>query len=74
MAIVNMPQSNRIQLKVQTGLSGTGAPVYALRNFYNVKPAASDDSMYAVGVNLAGLQKDTLVAISTIATANLVEQ
>ena len=74
MAVVKVPQSNRIQLKVQTGISASGAPVYAYRNLNNVKTSAPDESMYDVATSLATLQSRTLVAISTVATSNLVEE
>lgn len=74
MAIVNMPQDARVQLKVQTGLSASGAPVYATRSFNNVKASAPDANLYAVALQLGGLQSHTLTAISKVETSSLIEQ
>lgn len=74
MAIVNMPQSSTLSLRVQTGIGTTGAPVYKNVNFNSLKPSAVDDSAYTVAQALSGLQKHTLVAINRVDTANLIEQ
>lgn len=73
MAIISMPQAKRLQIKVQTGYGTSGAAIYSLRNFYNVKPAAAAADLYAVGQSLAGLQSHTASAILTVATDNLTD-
>jgi len=40
MAVVKVPQSGKVVLKVQTGVSATGSPVYRLRTFANIRPGA----------------------------------
>ncbi|KYZ76471.1 hypothetical protein AXX12_08545 [Anaerosporomusa subterranea] len=74
MAIVNMPQAARLQIKVQTGLNASGAPVYRVRSLQNLKNGTVDDSVYAVAQGLASLQQHTVVAISRQDDANLIDQ
>jgi hypothetical protein len=74
MAIVKMPQSATLGLRVQTGVGATGAPVYKNVNFNSLKSDAVDDSTHAIAQALSGLQKHTLVAINLVETANLIEQ
>lgn len=74
MAVVKMPQAARLQIKVQTGISTTGAPVYRVRSLQNLKTDAADDSVYAIAQGLGGLQEHTVVAISRQDDANLMEE
>ncbi|MDU4962151.1 MAG: DUF1659 domain-containing protein [Sporomusaceae bacterium] len=74
MAIVNIPQASRLQIKVQTGLNANGAPVLRVRSLQNLKPAAADAAVYAVAQGLAGLQQHSLIAVSRQNDANLVEE
>lgn len=61
MAVVKMPQSGKVILKVQTGVNASGSPTYRLRTFTNVKSDAADGDVFAVAQGLAGLQQHTLV-------------
>lgn len=61
MAVVKMPQSGKMILKVQTGVNASGNPVLRLRTFTNIKSSAADAEVFAVAQGLAGLQKHTLV-------------
>ncbi len=74
MAVVKMPQSGKLVLKVQTGVSATGNPVYRARTFANVKAGATDSDVFAVAESLAGLQKYTLVDVVRQDLGNLVNQ
>lgn len=74
MAVVKMPQSGKLVLKVQTGVSTNGNPVYRARTFANIKPGAPDSDVFAVAEGLAGLQKHTLVDIVRQDLNNLVSQ
>lgn len=74
MAVVSMPQASRLQIKVQTGLNASGAPVYRVRSLQNLKPAAADDAVYAVAQGLGSLQQHGVIAVSRQDGANLVEQ
>lgn len=74
MAVVNMPQAARLQIKVQTGINASGAPVYRVRTMQNLKNAADDASVYAVAQGLASLQQHALTAISRQDDSSLIEQ
>ena len=74
MAVVKMPQSGKVVLKVQTGLSATGTPVYRLRTFANVKPNAADADVHAVAQGMASLQKHALVDIVRQDIGNLINE
>jgi len=74
MAVVKVPQSVKLVLKVQTGVNASGDPVYRSRTFANVKAAAADSDVFAVAEGLAGLQKNTLVDIVRQDLNNLVNQ
>lgn len=74
MAIVKVPQSSKLLLKVQTGVSATGNPVLRQRTFANVKSDAADSDVFAVGQSLANLQKYALVDIIRQDAGNLINQ
>lgn len=74
MAVIKVPQSGKVVLKVQTGVSATGAPVYRLRTFANVKPGAADADVFAAAEGLGSLQKHTLVDVVRQDVNNLINQ
>ncbi|WP_425058516.1 hypothetical protein SCACP_31730 [Sporomusa carbonis] len=74
MAVVKVPQSGKVVLKVQTGVSATGSPVYRLRTFANIRPGAADSDVFAVAGGLAGLQQHTLVDVVRQDVSNLVNE
>lgn len=74
MAVVKMPQPSALGIKVQTGISAGGNPMYKIIRFNGVKAAATDDDVHAVGLALAGLQKHQLSSIVRFDSANLVNQ
>ncbi|HML34207.1 MULTISPECIES: DUF1659 domain-containing protein [Sporomusa] len=74
MAVVKMPQSGKLVLKVQTGVNASGNPVYRNRTFANVNPGVADSDLFAVAEGLAGLQEHTLADIVRQDLNNLVNQ
>lgn len=74
MAVVKMPQSGKLVLKVQTGVNASGNPVYRARTFANIKPGAADGDVFAIAEGLAGLQKNKLVDVVRQDVNNLVNQ
>lgn len=74
MAVVKMPQTGKLVLKVQTGISSTGTPVVRLRTFNNIKSGAADADVFAVAEGLAGLQQHALVETVRQDMSNLVNQ
>ncbi len=74
MAVVKVPQTSKLVIKVQTGVNATGNPVYRLRSYQNIKAAAVDSDVFAVAQGMAGLQKNTVVSISRQDDNTLVNQ
>lgn len=74
MAVITMPQSTTLGIKVQTGTTAAGAPAYKTVNFNSVKPAATDADIYAIAQGIAGLQTHSIIALSRVNNANLVEE
>ena len=74
MAVVKVPQSSNLKIKVQTGVSGTGNPVYKTLSFYGLKSTAADADVFAVGTGLSSLQKNTLIDIIRVDTNNLISE
>ena len=72
MAIQNIPQKTTLGIKLQTGLNAAGNPIYKTLSFSSVKPAATDENVYAVGLGLAGLQKYPPVGIARTNSSNLI--
>lgn len=57
MAATKSLESTAFAYKVQTGLSGSGAPVNVTRTINGVNPVITDDDLYAVGNAIASLQQ-----------------
>ena len=74
MAIINIPQASTLSLKVQTGISGSGAPVFKLRNYGNMKPASTNENVYSVATSLAALQKHALIGVARQDNSSLVTE
>lgn len=74
MAVVKLPQSSAIVLKLQNGLNSAGNPIYKLVRYSNVKSASPDDALYSVAAKLAALQAHQLSSIQRVDTANLANQ
>jgi hypothetical protein len=74
MAVIKVPQSGKVVLKVQTGVSATGTPVTRLRTFANIKPGAVDSDVFAVAEGLGSLQKHTVVDVIRQDVNNLINQ
>ena len=72
MAVTKVPQKTSLGIKIQTGLNGAGNPVYKTLGFSNVKAAATDDNVYAVGIGLSSLQVYPAVSIVRTDNSNLV--
>lgn len=74
MAVVKVPQTSKLVIKVQTGINASGNPVYRLRSFQNVKSGAADSDVFAVAEGMAGLQKNTVISIARQDDNTLVNQ
>lgn len=73
MAVNKVPQGAKLVIKVQTGISATGNPVFRQRSYSNIKTTAADADMYAIGTGLAGLQKHSVESIFRTDESQLVE-
>ncbi len=73
MAVVKMPQSSTIAIKLQKGVNAAGSPAYVTRN-YTGKPTASDQDLFDVAQALAGLQIYPVADIAREDNASLVNQ
>ena len=71
MAVTNIPKGTTLALKLQKGVSGTGSPVYAARN-YACKAAAADQDLYDVALGLVSLQLYPVTDIARVNTSVLV--
>lgn len=72
MAVSKLPQNSKLVIKVQTGVNAQGTPVYRQRSYANIKAAAADADIYAIGNGLAGLQKHPAESISRLDENELV--
>jgi len=73
MPVITNPVGSRLQLRFMVGQDAQGNPIYRSRSYSNVKPAASDDDLFAVGNALAGLQQHTLDEVRRISEYVLIE-
>lgn len=74
MAVVKIPKATTLSIKVQSGVSATGAAVYKTLRFGSVKPAASDADIFAVGLALGNLQAYPIAALIREDNADLMNQ
>ena len=74
MAVVKTPQPGKLIIRVQKGLNANGQPVYRQQAFANLKAAATDADVYAVGNGLGTLQKLPVAEITRMDAGNLVNQ
>ena len=73
MAITKTSGDSVAKLKVRTGTSGTGNPIYRTKRFGNVKPLAADDDIYDVTNGIGTLQKYAVNGIFRVDNAQLIE-
>ena len=74
MAVVKTTQPGKLIVKVQSGVNSAGTAVYRQRTFANLKPAATDADVYAIGHGLGSLQTYPVSEISRQDNGNLVDQ
>ena len=73
MAVVKLPQTSTIAIKLQKGVTTSGSPAYVTRN-YTGKPAATDQDLFDVAVALMGLQSYPVADIARVDNASLVSE
>ena len=73
MAVVKVPQSSTIAIKLQKGVTTAGSPAYVTRN-YPGKPSATDQDLFDVAVALMGLQLYPVADIARVDNAQLLTE
>jgi hypothetical protein len=63
---------SRLRLRFEVGQDEQGNPRYSTRTYSGVKPEADDQDVYDIAVVLSGLQDYSLVSVSRISEAELV--
>lgn len=66
MAVNKAVLPGKMILKVQTGLDSAGKPVYKQRSLAGLKASAADADVYAVGAEIAALQKHTPFVVERV--------
>lgn len=74
MAVIKIAKATTLGIKVQTGISATGAPVYKTVRFGSIKPAAADADIFAVGQALGNLQMHVLNSLVREDSGDLMNQ
>lgn len=74
MAIISIPSSATLEVKLQTGLNAAGNPVYKTLHFNNVKPIAVDADLHAVGQALGALQSHAVAGLYRTNIGELINQ
>ncbi|HHX50200.1 MAG TPA: DUF1659 domain-containing protein [Clostridia bacterium] len=73
MPVIATPLYSSLRLVVQVGVDGEGNPVNRFRTYQRVKPEATDQEVFEVAQNLAGLQDYPLNGVQRILTSDLLE-
>ncbi|WP_258359429.1 DUF1659 domain-containing protein [Moorella sulfitireducens (nom. illeg.)] len=66
MAVISTPLATSFRIQVQTGTDTNGQPVYRLRSYSRVKPAATDQDVFDVAQAIGTLQVNPVIAISRL--------
>ena len=74
MAVTKVLSNSVLKMQFQTGVDGSGNPVYRNKNLNNVKSDAADQDVFDTAQAFAGLQEYTLVAVNRSDNAELVNQ
>lgn len=72
MAIVELPESDRLRTQLDMGLDDMGRPVTSYRTL-NVKPDASNEAVHASGVAVYGLGTNLILKFQRVKTVELID-
>ena len=61
LSVIDLP--NQIRIRISVGTNSSGNPIYRFRTINNVKPTASNEDVYQVGLAIAGLQRHPVEGI-----------
>lgn len=73
MAIVSLKEPSSLKIKFNHGADTHGKAIIKTKSYPNVKPVASNDSLYAVAKALSNLQEHDLFDISRVDNTTLAE-
>ena len=73
MAITKVPQAAHIMISYEDGINAAGGTITKSYRLSNVKAAATDADIYSVASGVAGLQSKTVLDISRVDEAKLLE-
>ncbi|ACV64697.1 protein of unknown function DUF1659 [Desulfofarcimen acetoxidans DSM 771] len=74
MAVSKVPGNSVLKMQFQTGVDGTGKPVYRNKSLNNIKAGAADQDVFDTAQTMAGLQEYTLTAVNRADNSELVNQ
>ena len=74
MAVINSVVSSGLRVMVQVGTNVEGLPVIRTRNFTTIKPQATDDAVYYVGMKIGELQQYPVSGIRRVIESDLIYQ
>lgn len=66
MAVVKIPKESSLKLKFSCGLDEKGNAITKSKSLANIKNTAADENIYAVGKEIAGLCKHTLMEVARV--------
>ena len=73
MAINKIAVGTTLRIQFQTGVDGSGNPVFSTKSLNNVKETALDQDIYDVALALAQLQEYAVEAVMRLDTGRLEE-
>ena len=74
MPVNKVPSASTLKMQFQTGVDGSGDPVYRRKSLNNVKSNAADQDVYDVAQAISGLQEYTLIAVLRDDNSELVNE
>lgn len=73
MPVLSTIKDSNLRLVLQTGVDAKGNPVFKTRSYGNIKPTASDQDIFNLAQQLAGLQIHVLDQVSRVNSFELTE-
>jgi len=74
MSVISSVVSSGLRLMVQVGMNNEGSPIIRTRSFNRVKPQATDEAIYNVGIKLGELQQYPVTAVRRTIESDLISQ
>ncbi|RKD32320.1 DUF1659 domain-containing protein [Thermohalobacter berrensis] len=73
MAVTSTVQSSKLRIQLDGGVDGDGKQIIKSKTYSKVKTTATNDDIYNVATNLAGLQTYPVYAVKRIDEVELTE-